>query len=90
MLIATIIMFTSASTHLALDIFDTMVTIRGLLIDHSIPDLDSRLVAVTEITSSFGLMFLAVINAALNVRSPFVYKIERHSKITFLSSWLVI
>ena len=76
MLIATVIMFISASMQLALDIFSLMVVIQGALIDQSIPNLDSRLVAVTKITSSFVSNFLDMINSYFNVRSPLVHKIE--------------
>ena len=76
MLIATIIMFTSASMQLALDIFSLMVVIRGALIDQSIPDLDSRLAEVEKILSSFNHTVFAVIISILNVRSSrFVHKI---------------
>lgn len=76
MLIATVIMFISASMQLALDIFSLMVVIQGALIDQSIPNLDSRLVAVTKITSSFVSNFLDMINSYFNVRSPLVHKIK--------------
>ena len=69
MLIATIIMFTSASAGVALSIFSLMATIRGVLIDQSSPNLGYRFNAAEKITLSFGLELLNLIGSFLNVRS---------------------
>ena len=76
MLIATIIMFTSASAGVALNIFSLMTTIRGVLIDQSSPNLGYRFNAVEKIMSSFGLEMLGLIHSFLNVRSPFLQKTQ--------------
>ena len=75
MLIATIIMFSSASMNLALDIFSDMVVIRGALIDQSSLNLDSRQAAVTDILSSVGPTIIYTIDAVTNVRSPLMRKV---------------
>ncbi|ETW84730.1 hypothetical protein HETIRDRAFT_116887 [Heterobasidion irregulare TC 32-1] len=66
MLIATIIMFTSASAGVALSIFSFMATIQGVLIDQSSPNLGYRFNAAEKITSSFGFELLNLIGSFLN------------------------
>ncbi|ETW84731.1 hypothetical protein HETIRDRAFT_116888 [Heterobasidion irregulare TC 32-1] len=87
MLIATVIMFISASMQLALDIFSLMVVIQGALIDQSIPNLDSRLVAVTKITSSFVSNFLDMINSYFNGIESGMFQFMLSDMIVVWRAW---